>query len=84
MLFLIRLFARCSKIFKDPADATGYWSSYALSLIFVNFCQIQGYISEVKVCGPKTIKGWEVEYKIEEKPTVSCTLDEFLLVSFSK
>jgi hypothetical protein len=65
---------------KDSSDASGYWTSYAISLIFVTFCQVKGFISGMKVCGTETINGWNVEYEVEELPTFSCTLDEFLLV----
>ncbi|KAI6191615.1 Speckle targeted PIP5K1A-regulated poly(A) polymerase [Aphelenchoides bicaudatus] len=82
MLFLIRLWARCFKLLHDPAHPKGHWSSYALSLIFVQFCQIQGYISKVQTIGTETVKGWPVGYEVLELPTKSCGLDEFFLNFF--
>lgn len=82
ILFLFRLWARCFKMFGDSEEPKGHWSSYALSLIFVQFCQLQDYITEVQRTGTETIKGWAIGYKVMERPLKSCGLDELFLVSF--
>ncbi|KAI6173466.1 RRM domain-containing protein [Aphelenchoides besseyi] len=49
LLFVVRLWARCFNLFRDPNEPMGHWSSYSISLIFVAFCQKQGLISVPKL-----------------------------------
>jgi hypothetical protein len=58
----------------------GHWTSHALSLIFVQFCQLQGFIGELQVTGDEKINGWSVQYTIVDKPAPQCGLEEFLMV----
>jgi len=82
ILFCIRIWGKCFKLFKQSDDSVGHWSSYALSLVFVQFCQVKGFISEVKIEGPEQVNGWDVQYSVSEKPSPQWGLDEFLLNFF--
>lgn len=48
LLFLIRLWARCSSLFYDASSPVGHWTSYAISLIFINFCQQSQLLGSVE------------------------------------
>lgn len=80
ILFVVRLWARCSRLFGDSTDPTGRWSSYAISLVFLHFCQQQSLIGPMEACGIEPIDGWNVRYNVNQHQRTDFHPTRLLLV----